>query len=445
MNIYSKIYLVWLSISLMASVGLGNSTDANSAKPAQNQSSQPLLPEDTSARLSVRQLSISGNTLISTKELLEKIPAIYNSSTEPISKAQSRYLYDFDSIRRVVSDPNQPQEVSARTIQGFTQYILSIYQGHNYSGIRVYVPKDTLDKDGKLIDGILAIRIIEATVGEVKVTYHNTTEPNEIEKGYLRRSAVEDWSPVRSGKVANQKALDYFVNLLNLNPDRHVTVAVTGGTEPNTLDFTYDIVEANPWHYFIQVDNSGTHDRQWAPRAGIINTNLLGYDDKLTAIYQAKPDSTFDENYSVFGSYDFPIIGPRLRLNIFAGHSEFDITPQSGLFDFLGRGTFYGALLRYNLLQNRGWFLDITGSLSREESKVTPSLFPSATSDVEADLLGTGIELHRSDDLSNTSISLNREQSLHTSSQADFDLARLGADTDFSIYTLAGKVKISLA
>jgi hemolysin activation/secretion protein len=95
---------------------------------------------------------------------------------------------------------------------------------------------------------------------------------------------IRKWSPVRVGQVANRKQLDYFVKLLNLNRDRYVSPADLKGSVPETLAYRYDVYETNPWHYFIQVDNSGTEERQWAPTFGLINTNLTGRDDRLTAI-----------------------------------------------------------------------------------------------------------------------------------------------------------------
>jgi len=397
---------------------------------------EPNLPEDRTPRLVVKEIRIRGNILITDEELLEQMPQIYNASDKPLLKAESQYLYDFTNLQALLLQPEQEQEVSLRTIQGLTLYILSAYRARNYAGIYVYVPEGTITGRMKLVDGVLAVNVIEAPVGEVNIRYYGADQ-NEVEAGLLRRSSFEKWSPVKVGRVANQKSLDYFVNLLNLNPDRHVSVMVSKATEPNSLKVQYDIYETDPWHYFIQVDNSGTNERQWSPRIGLINTNLLGIDDRFTTVYQAKPDSTIDDDYSIFGSYDLPVMGPRLRLNIYAGHSEFDINPESGLFNFLGRGTFYGALLRYNAYQHRGWFFDITGSLSHERSKVTPSLFPTASSDVEMDLFGVGTELRRSSDISNTSLSLNRQQSIGGSSSRRFNLARTQADPDFSIYTLS--------
>lgn len=394
------------------------------------------LPEDTSVRLVVSELRISGNTLISTERLLEYMPDIFNASDQRLSQAETQYLYDLRVIREVVAQPGQAREVSVRTIQGLTQYILSVYRGEDYSGIYVYVPEGAIINGVELVDDILPINIIEAPVSEVRIKYFDA-ERNEVEQGYLRRSVLESWSPVKRDEVASQKSLDYLINLLNLNPDRHVAAIVSKGAEPNTLAVEYDVHETNPWHFFIQADNSGTSDRQWSPRFGVINTNFVGIDDRLTVLYQAALDD-FEENYSIFGSYDFPVMGPRLRLNVYGGYSEFDINPESGVINFLGSGKFYGGVLRYNLLQREGWFLDVSGSLSHEESTITPSLFPQFfSSDVEMDLWGLGINAYRRDDMSNTSLTFNGVQSMGGSDRTEFEQARTNADPDFTIFTAA--------
>ena len=401
------------------------------------------LPEDTTPRLTVTELRIRGNTLITTSELLEYMPDIYNASDQRLSEAASEYLYDLRVIREIVTASGQSREVSLRTIQGLTQYILSVYQKNDYSGIYVYVPEGAIKDGTQLVDGILPINILEAPVTEVRVKFFDA-ERNEVEKGYLRRSAIEQWSPIKRDKVASQRALDYLVNLLNLDPDRHVSAVVSRGAEPNTLAIQYEVYETDPWHFFIQADNSGTDERQWAPRIGLINTNLLGIDDRFTTLYQAALDSITD-NWSLFGSYDFPVMGPRLRLNLYAGYSEFDINPASGPIDFLGSGTFYGGVLRYNLFQQNKWFFDVTGSVSHEESDITPSLFPEFfASNVKMDLWGVGADVHHRDDMSTTGVTFSRVQRFGGSDQSEFwdsatsTGARTNAEQDFAIYTTAG-------
>jgi hemolysin activation/secretion protein len=396
------------------------------------------LPTDTTQRLGVRELRISGNTLIPTEELLAEMPLIFNASDKPLAEAESAYLYDFRVLHDVVLDPGQARQVSARTIQGLTQYILSVYQEKNYAGIYVYVPSEAVREGVELRDEILPVNVLEATVTDVTV---RTYDPNqdETEEGYLRTSAVLEWSPVQVGQVANQKELDDFVNLLNLNPDRYISAVVTKGREPETLAVEYDIYEANPWHWFIQVDNSGVDERQWNPRVGVINTNLFGIDDTFTAIWQSPWDNTVEDNYSLYGSYDFPLAGPRLRLNLYGGYSEFDISQQTGDFSFLGSGEFYGGILRYNVLQADDWFFDIKGTLEHTRSKVNPSIFFSSLgSDVKFWLWGAGVDLHRSDDMSDSSVRLDQWSSWGGESGGDdFTDARANAESLFTIYSAA--------
>jgi len=431
------IVIVCLGSIVYAADALQQSSQHPSGKTKREiQIEQLNLPEDTSPRLIVRELLISGNTLISTEELLEGMPLVYNASDKPLLKAESQYLYDLRVIHDIISQPSLPRMISSRTIQGLTQYILSVYEDNHYAGIYVYVPEASIKDGVELVNELLFIKILESPITESKIEYYDADQ-NKVEKGYLRRSTIEEWSPLKMGELANRKALDDFVNLLNLNPDRYVAAIVSRGTEPNTLALGYNVYETDPWHYFIQLDNSGTKDRQWSPRIGLINTNLLGIDDGFTAVYQAAPDS-IDDNYSLFGSYDFPLMGPRLRLQLYGGYSEFDIVPEAGLFNFLGSGSFYGGVLRYNVFQTNGWFFDVTGSLSHERSKITPSVFPEyLRSDVKMDLWGVGVDIHCLNDMSSTSFTFNRVESMGGSDLADFTDARPGSDPDFSIYNIS--------
>lgn len=409
------------------------------------------LPEDTTARLSVSEIRFSGNTLVSTAELLNRMPILYNASVLPVDEAESRYLYDLTPIYEVILDPGTARQISARTIQGLTQYVLSVYQDKNYAGIYVYVPTEALEQGVELEGGVLPVEVLEAVVTDVTVTLYDPNQ-NRVEKGYLDGNTVLEWSPVKPGKVANRKELDDFINLLNANPDRYVSAVVSKGAEPKTLAVNYDIYEADPWHYFIHIDNSGTDDRQWSPRFGVINTNLLGIDDRFVAMYQADLESDIDDNYSLYGSYDLPVAGPRLRLRVYGGYSEYDISPEAGDFDFIGGGKFLGSALTYNVLQADGWFLDFSGSISYEQSKSTPFFLglslPGLGYKVRTALWGYGVNLHKSDDISNSSFSFTEVRSIGGAGSDDdeYGKTRVGGgpagtvfpDNDFSIATVAG-------
>jgi hemolysin activation/secretion protein len=402
------------------------------------------LPQDTSPRLTVKEIRIIGNTLISTDELLANVPPVYNASDQPLLQAESKNLFDLRALQDVIIQPGQPRKISSRAVRGFTKYVISVYGSKGYAGIFAYVPSDVL-RENKLRDDILIINVTEAPVTSVTTNYY-TPENEKVEEGYLKTSFLHEWLPIAIGEVGKQKELNDFIDLLNLNPDRYISATVSKGAEPDTLAVGYNIYEANPWHYFLQVDNAGTDDRQWTPRVGLINTNLTGIDDRLTVFYQAPWSSDIFDEYSLYGSYDFPIMGPKLRLELYAGYSQFDVDGGAGI-GFLGHGSLYGGKLRYNAFQKNNWFFDLTTSLSREKSKVSSSIFSSILgSEVEMDLWGIGFDIHKRSDMSNTSITFDRVQRVGGSPQKKFwdptatpipTGARTNADRDFAIYTIA--------
>ena len=394
------------------------------------------LPEDTTAVFTLQDIELRGNTLLSEESLLGGLPDVYNASTA--GELEPAYLYDFRPVKVLLDAPGTEQPISARTIQGLTQYILSQYQKRGYAGIYVYVPAEAYGPDNAFAAGVLPIEIMEARVSNVSARYFDVSN-QPAERSWLRQEVLQDWSPVRQGRTANRKQLDDYINLLNRNPDRYVSAMVSRGEEPNSLALTYNVYEANPWHYFVQIDNSGTEDVEWTPRFGLVNTNLLGYDDQFTAIYQAVPDSTWNEEYAVYGSYDFPLLTPRLRANLFAGYNEFDIS-DSSVANFLGRGLFAGGILRYNLFQTEDWFFDVTGTMSYEESKISTFLtdFPEIggfDADIRMVLWGYGLELYRTTDMTDTFFGFNHINSLDTSGQDSFEASRTGTDEYFDIYT----------
>ena len=423
---------------------LEQAVTADESVPEPMQVAVENLPEDTSVRFTLSEIVFSGNTLFTDERLLDAIPDIFNGSSDGTVEPDT--LYDLRPVKAMATDPNATQDVSARTIQGFAQYILSVYQNKHYAGIYVYVPGEAFEANGDLAQGILPVRILEAPVSNLSSAYYDVnnvpTEPNDY---YLRESALKGWSPVQEGKVINRKKLDDYINRLNLNPDRYVAAVVSRGSEPNSLAVNYNVYEANPWHFFVQVDNSGSKDIQWRPRFGVINTNLLGYDDTFTAIYQTTPDKTFLDEYAIYGSYDFPILGPKLRLNLYAGYNEFDIADPD--INFLGSGTFSGGILRYNTLQFDDWFVDVTGTMGYERSKVQPDIgLPGLDSDIHMTLWGLGTELYKTTDMKDSFFAFNMVGLLDSSDEAKMHASRGpgGASDDFHIYYLNGRHSIYL-
>ncbi len=381
-------------------------------------------PPDASVTFAVSRLEISGNDLIPTEQLLEQLPETY---------AVGEATYDFRVLHEVISDPGPQRNVSKGTITGLTQYLLAFYQDRGYAGIYVYVPLKAIKGVAQLEDGVLPIQILEGKVAEVEVNRYDF-DRRETETEVLGSSLLRYWSPIKPGTVIKKKQLDDFVRLLNLNPDRHISAIFTRSSDPNALNLTYDVYEANPWHWYAQVDDSGTDTRQWAPRVGLVNTNLTGRDDRLFLMYQTRVDA-IENNGVEFGSYEFPVFTPRLRVGVYAGYSNFEITPETGAgISFRGDGSLYGTTVRYNMFQVSDWLFDVLGTVSHERSRVSPSL--GLSTDVNMDLFGVGAEISRSGEMSETSFSFMRTENFNGSDREEFERARVDAQPDFTILTL---------
>lgn len=417
--------IVWLPFLLSASPA------PVSERPASDDLSRETMQEDTSPRFLVTELWVSGNTLISKADLLQNIPKIYETS-EQMKDQVVVTAYDFRVFSDLIQHPGVEYEISLKSIQGFTKYLLSVYQERGYAGIYVYVPADTVEQGVRLVDKRLHVAILEGKLAKLEVRRYDF-DRNAKASGPLKEFLIKSWSPVKQGDVINKHRLDDYLNRLNLNPDRYVSAAISKSEEPNAFNLSYDVFESSPWHAYIQTDNGGTDDRKWAPRIGMVNTNLRGLDDRFSVMAQAPWQKGIEDEYSVFGSYNTPVLTDRLRLNLYGGRSEFDVPGLSGI-NFLGNGSFYGSGLNYTLFQVGKWFFDITGVLSREQSTVTPSF--GTQSDVDMDLWGSGFAIHRSDAMSVTSLAYTRIESMGGSGDADYQLARQGANPEFVIHSV---------
>jgi hemolysin activation/secretion protein len=391
------------------------------------------LPEDQTDRFSVSEIRISGNTQIASEDLLFGLPALYvDAPPSRVRQVDAHLVYDFRPLCELIAFPGSARDVSQRTILGLTKYILARYRKAGFVGVYVYVPARAVDDKSFLEAGILPVHILEGRVARVAAQYRDFDGQDKakpsLQEGYIGRH-----SPVQPGQVIRKDDLDGYVRLLNANPDRQVRAVVSPGAEPNLIDLVYDVYERDPWHFYAQIDNSGTDRRQWNPRVGVLNTNFTGRDDRLSAMVQGDVESLRD-NYAAFGLYEFPV-EPRLRLGVYAGVSKFDITREvtAGLVSFLGAGWFTGLTWRYNVTQVQDWMLDFTGSVSRETSEVERSL--GTHSDVDMLLAGLGLEIHRTRETSGTSAFFERTQNF-LGQREDFESARLGADPDFARWTL---------
>ncbi|MBN2132608.1 MAG: ShlB/FhaC/HecB family hemolysin secretion/activation protein [Sedimentisphaerales bacterium] len=454
------IFPILLFLLVLPGPAASGEQEAKSAAASTNAEAVP--PTDDSPKFPVREIRILGNTFLSEEELLGSLPLDYEHAVD----GKESKSYDFRVLHEIVAEPGQSRPVSKRTMEGFTGYILSRYRRRGFAGVYVYVSAETVEGKARLVDDVLQVRVIESRLAHVRIEHHRPEEgdPNQeesrvgmanyrfwlpgfkpVQRDYtvLNDAVLKGWSPAKPGQAIPKRKLEQFVALLNTNPDRHASAVLSASDEPNNVDLTYEINEGDPWHFYAQVDDAGTNERQWSPRVGVVNSNVTGRDDRLSLMYQLDVEA-WDENYAGFGNYDFPFLTPRLRIGFYAGYSRFDIGTQAtgGITSFLGDGSFVGATLRYNVAKWGNWLFDFTGSVSDEQSRVHPSLGTEA--DVDMQLYGVGAQIHRTAGTSRTMFSFERLQNYDGSSAERFAVARPGADPDFIRYSASAAHRQSL-
>ncbi len=395
--------------------------------------------EESDQKFTVSSIEISGNSKISTDEIFGSMPAVYEFVK---NKGDDPKYYDFRDIHKLLKNQADEVDLTLAAIQGLTRYILDRYN-QRYAGIFVYVPSDAV-KEGQFIDNKLRINVVEGNVSGVDVNY-NVYAPDsstgykkrpEGKEGVMNRNVLMSWSSVKEGEVMEQKKINDFVNLLNQSPDMFIMPVVSKADDADSLLLEYNIYERNPWHIIAQVDNSGSSERKWNPVLGVVNTNLTGRTDILSAFYQGSlfthPSEMFDDNYSVFGSYEFPVFTPYLRSQIYTAHSGFDADSQDidGLF-FRGSGDVSGVRLFYNLAQFNGWFFDLAGSVSTETSRLSPSL--GISSNVRMNIWGSGLNLHKRDAVIDARYGFDFYHNFSGSDEDEFVKARQDTEPGFDI------------
>lgn len=124
------------------------------------------------------------------------MPIVYNVSDKSLHEAESQFLYDFSAFYEIILNPGEIRKVSARTIQGFTQYIISEYQQKDYAGIYAFVPASAVIDGTKLKDEILLVSVLEAPITAITVKSFDPEQNEKDENIYLQHSVVQQWSPV---------------------------------------------------------------------------------------------------------------------------------------------------------------------------------------------------------------------------------------------------------
>lgn len=195
----------------------------------------------------ISQFAVEGNTLLSADTLNQKVAP-------------------FAGKGRVYGD-----------IQKALEAIEAAYRSAGYNSVQVYVPEQ------ELTSGVVRIQVTEGVIGKIAVTGNALFSIENI------RASLPH---LQEGKTPNARQLSENIQLANENPAKQVEVTLAMGDDDGKMDAKVNVVEQNPQHVFVTVDDTGTGATGHI-RTGLAyqHANLFGNDEVLTAAYTTSPDA----------------------------------------------------------------------------------------------------------------------------------------------------------
>ncbi len=298
-------------------------------------------------------------------------------------------------------------------------------------------------------DSTLHLSIHEAIVQEVRTIasgqgFGGKRIINDNRTNFIRAdSPIQSTSKPTTNAAANdileKSWLDDYILRLNQQPGRQVSIALSPGSEPDSVILDYLVHEAKPWLVYAQISNTGTpQTSSLVEQFGFIDDQLTGHDDILNVNYDT---ASFTKAQDINVSYQFPIFGiDRLQGRVFGGYQQYNASNVGlGNLNFNGRTAFGGGELIVNLAQFKNLFVyGVLGAQYQQVNVDNVSFQQNGTADFF--LPYVSLRLNRTGNTSRQTGSVTAlGQYTSASQQALNNLGRLNTDPTWAIVQATGE------
>jgi hemolysin activation/secretion protein len=235
----------------------------------------------------------------------------------------------------------KPYENRDDTLTDLENLSRSIQREYLKRGIvaAVFVPEQ------KLEEGNVALKVLEAKMGEVIVQPHP----------YFNSRRLYNYWQLPTGSVLRVGKISKSIQLMNKNPDREVSVDLRAGKKPGTTDVLLTAQTHVPVHPIATFDNEGSPSTGRSRTAvGFRDNNLLGLDDSLLSEYvEGRDFSAFYAYHSVpvnmegasfLYGYSSSESGPKETIEDPGIRSESNATSVSLHQDIFREDTYFGEV-----------------------------------------------------------------------------------------------------
>jgi len=263
----------------------------------------------------VREIKITGNTLISTEELAPLL------------------------------DVGEGDEMTLGVLTLYANEVTAAYAVQGYFLARSFIPAQEIE------NGVVTLQVVEGKLGKIEVAGNKTIASEQF---------TERMVSLRDEEVLNESALERV--LLELNSLMGVTVksVLRPGELPGTTDLVLQVKETRPYTVSVDADNFGsrfTGPIRFGATATVGNLFKLGDQFSFRVVQSEDGQDFFNP------SFLFPITNRGTTLKFSFTHSEQNLGRELAVLSSGGSSQIFSAEARHPLHRSRTASLFVKGGM----------------------------------------------------------------------------------
>lgn len=228
---------------------------------------------------------------------------------------------------------------AASDVEAARKALEEAYKARGFESVLVEIPPQPNEA---FVAGIVALKVTEAAVGQVRVTGSKYHAPSII---------AAQVPALKAGEVPDFAAAQAQLAAANRFPDREITPSIKAGVVPGTIDIDLKVRDTLPLHASLELTNDHNSETTPLRLAGSVRyTNLWQVGHSISASYLLSPENR-DEVEVISGSYLAPLLGSRWTLLLYGYKSNSNVAALGGS-QVLGNGYAVGTRAIYRVPGN---------------------------------------------------------------------------------------------
>lgn len=350
-----------------------------SPQPAQNPTTE------FTRRFPIHQIEVSGNTSVSSAE-----------------------------IQAVVA-PYEGKDLSLDDLKRVAAAITALYRRKGYFLSSAYVPAQ--DVTG----GVARIDVVEGRIGQVTVAGN---------KHYTSAFIKSFFQPVVEAKVAQNRAFERALLLLNEFVDLHVTAVLKQGSATGTTDVVLHVEDKTPFHISFDYNNYGNRfvgENQAG--LGVFAGNLIAQGDDLNVraveAFPARSGAPFLQ-----AQYVIPVNHVGTKVGVTYANADTLVGRELSILNIRSKANIYGASVTHPLTRTETASVDVSAAYFNKN--FNNSILGIPTSNDHLNDLVLGLNGDATSGTGKNLYNISATQGLGGTPRGDVSASRFGAGAVFT-------------